>query len=336
MVIEVQWVCSLLSQNLGLDNDKYVVEVMIGFLFTFFKSKSSMSICISFDQFLADNIHKQLVNFFSLRHFICYTYMLRIFLETNKREFLEAEFVSTECKRITLLIFINKAMSRVYSLIFNTSLPRILGDMRCYLQRNPENRVGDWVLFMHSTVIWVYGFHESPYLLPIFLTPRIFSLEFIRQRIISETDHFLNLHKSSNLKFPFIIGPFIVKSRSCLYQVQENIKEFGFAQLQGRRYDPHQIISKRILMNKHAPYEHEQVEGLDKMENLEVCVDMEAILQPMQTQQGEETLQQIQTQQAPQKLIIKVPKTSFYSKRNSSKAMYISNQQTAPKKMKVT
>ena len=40
-------------------------------------------------------------------------------------------------------------------------------------------------------------------------------------------------------------------------------------------------------MNKHAPYEHEQVEGFDKMENLEVCVDMEAILQPMQKQQVE-------------------------------------------------
>jgi hypothetical protein len=31
MVIEVQWVCSILSQILGLDNDKYVVEVMLGF-----------------------------------------------------------------------------------------------------------------------------------------------------------------------------------------------------------------------------------------------------------------------------------------------------------------
>jgi hypothetical protein len=293
MVIEVQWVCSLLSQVLGLDNDKYVVEVMLGFLLTFFKSESGLSVCISFDQFLADNIHKQLVNFLSLRHFRYYTYLLRIFLETNKREFPEATFVSTECKRITLLIFINKVMSRVYSLIFNTSLPRVLDDMRSYLQPNPENRVGDWVLFMHSTVIWVYGCHESPYLLPIFLTPRIFSLEFIRQRIISETEHFLKLHKASNLKFPFIIGPFIVKTRSCLSQVQEKLKEFGFAQLQGRRYDPHQIISKRILMNKHAPYEHEQVEGFDKLENLEVCVDMEAILQPTQTQQVEATLQQI-------------------------------------------
>jgi hypothetical protein len=36
MVIKVQWVCSLLSQILGLNNDKHVVEVMLGFLLTFF------------------------------------------------------------------------------------------------------------------------------------------------------------------------------------------------------------------------------------------------------------------------------------------------------------
>jgi hypothetical protein len=150
--------------------------------------------------------------------------------------------------------------------------------------------VGDWVLFMHSTVIWVYGCHKSPYLLPIFMNPRIFYLEFIRQRIISETKNFMKLHKASNLKFPFIIGPFVVKSRSCLSQFQEKIKEFGFSQLQGRRYDPHQIISNRRLMKKHAPYEHEHVEGFEKLENLELCVDMETILQPIQTQQVEATL----------------------------------------------
>jgi hypothetical protein len=35
MFIEVQWVCSLFSQILGLYNDKHVVEVMLGFLLKF-------------------------------------------------------------------------------------------------------------------------------------------------------------------------------------------------------------------------------------------------------------------------------------------------------------
>ena len=48
-------------------------------------------------------------------------------------------------------------------------------------------------------------------------------------------------------------------------------------------------------MKKQALYEHEHVEGFDKMENLEVCDDMEEIFQPTQTQQVEATLQKIQT-----------------------------------------
>jgi hypothetical protein len=218
-------------------------------------------------------------------------------------------------------IFINKVMSRIYSLIFNTGLPIVLDDMRSYLQPNPKNIVGDWVLFMHSIVIWMYGCHESPYLLPIFLTPRVFSLEFIRKRIISETNHFLKLHKASKLKFHFIIGPFIVKSRSCLSQIHAKLKDFGFAQLQGRRYGPHQIKSKRSLTNKQAPYENEHVEGFDKLANLDVYADMEATLKPSQTKQMETTLQQTQIQQTPQKLFVKVPKISVYKKRTSVEAL---------------
>ena len=79
-------------------------------------------------------------------------------------------------------------------------------------------------------------------------------------------------------------------------------------------------------MNKQAPYEHEQVEGFDKLENIEVYVDMESILQTTQTQQVEATLQQIQTQQASHKLILKVSKVSVYNKRSSSEAMGTSDQ----------
>ena len=89
-------------------------------------------------------------------------------------------------------------------------------------------------------------------------------------------------------------------------------------------------------MNKHAPYEHGHVEGFDKLANLDVCANMEAILQLAQTQKVEATLQQIQTKQTPQNMIVKVPKVSVYNKRSSSEALSTSSQQTAPKKMKIT
>jgi len=98
------------------------------------------------------------------------------------------------------------------------------------------------------------------------------------------------MHKVSNLKFTFIIGPFVVNTRAFLPQIQAKLKEFLFAKLQGRRYDPHHVISKRILMSKHGPYEHQYVESFDKLANLETCADMEAILHPDQTQQVEPTL----------------------------------------------
>jgi hypothetical protein len=63
MVIEIQWVYSILSHILGLDNDIYVVEVMLGFLLAFFQSESNKSVCIGFDKFIVDNVHRQLANF---------------------------------------------------------------------------------------------------------------------------------------------------------------------------------------------------------------------------------------------------------------------------------
>jgi hypothetical protein len=151
-------------------------------------------------------------------------HLLRIFLEINKTDFPEAAFILTECKRITMLIFINNIMSRVYRLIFNTSLPRVLEEMKSSMQPNPENMVGDQVFFMHNIVIWVYGYQEGTYLLHVFLNPRVFFLDFIKQR---ETEHFIKIHKAYNLNFPFITGPFVVKTRSCLPQIQAKLSKFG-------------------------------------------------------------------------------------------------------------
>jgi hypothetical protein len=85
------------------------------------------------------------------------------------------------------------------------------------------------------------------------------------------------------------MGPFLVKNKSCLPQIQSKLSEFGFTQLQGRKYDLHQIISKRRLMSRQGPYENEHVEGFDKLANLETCAYMEVTLQHDQTKQTEST-----------------------------------------------
>ena len=85
------------------------------------------------------------------------------------------------------------------------------------------------------------------------------------------------MHIASSIKFPFF-----VKSRLCLSQDKTKLRYFGFLEIQRRKYDPHQIISKRRHMNKNAPYDHDHVEGFDKLDNLEVCIDVEEPLQQVQ------------------------------------------------------
>lgn len=53
---EVQVVFSVLSQILGLDNDKLVIEVMLGFLMSLSQSELE-SKCLNFDKFLVEIIH---------------------------------------------------------------------------------------------------------------------------------------------------------------------------------------------------------------------------------------------------------------------------------------
>lgn len=62
-------------------------------------------------------------------------------------------------------------------------------------------------------MIRVYGFEKEPYLFPTFLTPKIYSLEYIKKRIAADLFHFVNNNKTSNFKLQHNIGPFVVKNR---------------------------------------------------------------------------------------------------------------------------
>ena len=84
-----------------------------------------------------------MVNFSSLRHLRYYSHLLRMFLGSNNIELPEAVFILTKCKNITMLIFINKIMSKIYSLIFGSDLARVLEEMKSSLQLSPKNAVGD-------------------------------------------------------------------------------------------------------------------------------------------------------------------------------------------------
>ena len=88
--------------------------------------------------------------------------------------------------------------------------------MRQMLQLSKVKKIGDWFLSKFGTTIRMYGFVHLPYILPAFLTPKVFFLELIWQKLMVEEEHFLNFKKSSNLIFPWKLGPYTVRNRVAL------------------------------------------------------------------------------------------------------------------------
>ena len=58
--------------------------------------------------------------------------------------FSDLSIISTEVKKITMFVFINKIMSKVYKLIHNIELPRVLEEMKnnCNLVRKIGQETG--------------------------------------------------------------------------------------------------------------------------------------------------------------------------------------------------
>ena len=114
----------------------------------------------------------------------------------------------------------------------------------------------------------MYGFTGEPYRLPAFLTSRVFALEFMRQRLSIEEEHFEAFKKYSDVKFPLKVGPFIFKNESAMLVIEILLEVMEFQKEEKLNYDPHQIISQRRQLNKNKPFDHQVIEGLDKMANL--------------------------------------------------------------------
>ena len=89
-------------------------------------------------------------------------------------------------------------------------MPRVFPEMKELLHLSPRKMVGYWFLAKVETIIRLYGSVYQPYVLPAFLTARIFSLEFLRQMLTVEEEHILSFRKSLYMKFPLGAGPYVV------------------------------------------------------------------------------------------------------------------------------
>ena len=100
--------------------------------------------------------------------------------------------------------------------------------MKSMMQSLPKDRSGDWFLYKDFTVLRIYGFTGEPYRLPSFLTPRVFALEYMRQRVHAEEEHFGDFKKSSNIKSPLKVGSFIFKNKGALVFVEKLLESMDF------------------------------------------------------------------------------------------------------------
>ena len=104
-------------------------------------------------------------------------------------------------------------------------------------------------------------------MLPAFLTLRVFALELIRQKLIVENENFLNFKKYSEIKFPWVVGPFIIKNKSALPMIESLLREMGFQTEVAVNYDPHRIISIKRQVNKNKRFEHFELASLSETTN---------------------------------------------------------------------
>ena len=83
-------------------------------------------------------------------------------------------------------LFLDRIVLSV-SKLFNPKEKRISKDMKAALQ---QEGIGYWFSMQKYSVIRVYGFLAAPFMLLVYLTPSVFALELIRQRISADEEHF--------------------------------------------------------------------------------------------------------------------------------------------------
>jgi hypothetical protein len=143
--------------------------------------------------------------------------------------------------------------------VFNPEISRISNDLKEIL--NPD-LIGDWFLAKNFSLVRVFGFTGSPYVLPIFLTTSVFALEVMRQRISADKEHFTapSLKRSSWIKYPMTVGNFILKKEAALPIIEEVLKQLDFPQVPPVKYDPKHVISQRRQEYGRGIFQHSQAE----------------------------------------------------------------------------
>ena len=130
------------------------------------------------------------------------SFLLKVFLFYNEDNSQAPGLVITDDMTKNYCELLNLLMVEIHGLFFQEIFPRVFPEMKQMLQLSPNKRIGDWFLTEFETIIRLYGFVHQPYILPSFLTARIFSLDLVKKRLTIEEEHILSFRKILGINFP--------------------------------------------------------------------------------------------------------------------------------------
>lgn len=145
--------------------------------------------------------------------------------------------------------------------------PRINEEIKKVLQLSNQSKTRDSYLYQNHTEIRVYGSQLVPYMLPKYLSMRLFALEYIRKNLNSNEIHFISAKKKTQIKIKNQIGPFICINRNLGKEANRFLQEFKFRNNLKWNYDPLGVISKLRVKLKLTPFIHESKTKIEKYSN---------------------------------------------------------------------
>ena len=118
---EVQFVVTILSQILGLENDRSINEIIIGFLVTMCSIEENQAPQLQVVEFLDEAIHVQLVFIDTLTHFRYQAYIMHLFFHFNHEHFPELQRHEQPTPEIS---FVNKDNNEAMFRFINQVMPK--------------------------------------------------------------------------------------------------------------------------------------------------------------------------------------------------------------------
>ena len=156
------------------------------------------------------------------------------------------EWLPMICRPVTNMgvkAYLNYFMSILEKFLLSAKLPRLLPETQNLLQLSEATRVRDWYIFEDFPLIWVYGMEEhEPFKLLAFLTLRMFAVEYIWQRFLSDHVHFSSRRASVTFKLPQEVDPFFIKNRLAGYKAEKLLRSMHLETSGKWVYDPHNVI----------------------------------------------------------------------------------------------